>query len=80
MRGRDCTGFTWRLLDIFYIKFCFSCFYKLCSLHTYLIKPHQNRPSKSRILAGYQILDFTFFLSICEMYTIGNNLDVYNWK
>ena len=25
------------------------------------VKPHQNRPSKSRILAGYQILDFTTF-------------------
>ena len=25
------------------------------------VKPHQNRPSKSRILAGYQIIDFSFF-------------------
>ena len=26
------------------------------------VKPHKNRPSNSRILAGYQILDVTFLL------------------
>ena len=25
------------------------------------VEPHQNRPSKSRILAGYQIINFTYF-------------------
>ena len=30
------------------------------------VKPHQNRPSKSRIelLAGYQIIDFTFYFTL----------------
>ena len=27
-------------------------------------KPHQNQPSKSRILAGYQLLDFTLFFTL----------------
>ena len=27
--------------------------------YTTAVKPHQNRPSKRRILAGYQIIDFT---------------------
>ena len=40
------------------------------------MKPHQNRPSNSRILAGYQILDFTLnpgkFNTYCKYYTIKN--------
>ena len=33
---------------------------KLHHWPTWGVKPHRNRPSKSRILAGYQILDFTW--------------------